>query len=58
MNINNHIQSLQKKHDDLQRLINAAFVHLQDDTKIKQLKKQKLMLKDKILLLYKNITSN
>ncbi|WP_410521274.1 hypothetical protein [Candidatus Tisiphia endosymbiont of Sialis lutaria] len=31
---------------------------MQDDTKIKQLKKQKLMLKDKILLLYKNITSN
>ncbi|HJD57505.1 MULTISPECIES: DUF465 domain-containing protein [unclassified Candidatus Tisiphia] len=58
MNINNHIQSLQKKHDDLQRLINAAFSHLHDDTKIKQLKKQKLMLKDKILLLYKNITSN
>ena len=58
MNINNHIQSLQKKHDDLQRLINAAFLHLQDDTKIKQLKKQKLILKDKILLLYKNIASN
>jgi hypothetical protein len=53
-----HIQNLQKKHDDLQRLINAAFLHLQDDTKIKQLKKQKLMLKDKILLLYKNITNN
>ncbi|MDR0296980.1 MAG: DUF465 domain-containing protein [Rickettsia sp.] len=58
MSIMSHIQNLQKKHDDLQRLINAAFLHLQDDTKIKQLKKQKLMLKDKILLLYKNITNN
>ncbi|WP_375319213.1 DUF465 domain-containing protein [Candidatus Tisiphia endosymbiont of Oplodontha viridula] len=58
MNIKNHIKSLQKKHDDLQRLINAAFLHFQDDIKIKQLKKQKLMLKDKILLLYKNITNN
>ncbi|MCC8371360.1 MAG: DUF465 domain-containing protein [Rickettsia endosymbiont of Pseudomimeciton antennatum] len=58
MNIMSHIQNLQKKHDDLQILINTAFLHLQDDTKIKQLKKQKLMLKDKILLLYKDITNN
>ncbi|MFU7502399.1 MAG: DUF465 domain-containing protein [Candidatus Tisiphia sp.] len=53
-----HIQSLQKKHNDLERLINTKFLHLQDNTKVRQLKKQKLILKDKILLLYKGFTKN
>ncbi|WP_410520972.1 YdcH family protein [Candidatus Tisiphia endosymbiont of Beris chalybata] len=55
MNIINHIQSLQKKHNNLQKLINHAFLHFQDDTQVRSLKKQKLALKDKILSLYTNI---
>ncbi|MCC8417044.1 MAG: DUF465 domain-containing protein [Rickettsia endosymbiont of Bryobia graminum] len=52
MNLANHMQKLQKKHNDLQKFINYAFLHFQDDIKIKQLKKQKLILKDKILSLH------
>lgn len=58
MSLMSHIQSLQKKHNDLERLINNGFLHLQDNTKVRQLKKQKLILKDKILLLYKGFTKN
>lgn len=58
MSLMSHIQSLQKKHNVLERLINTGFLHLQDNTKVRQLKKQKLILKDKILLLYKGFTKN
>ncbi|XVN42411.1 MAG: hypothetical protein RCG15_07315 [Candidatus Rickettsia vulgarisii] len=58
MNLANHIQKLQKKHDDLQEFIKYAFLHFQDDIKIKQLKKQKLILKDRILSLYTKFTKS
>ncbi len=52
MKVNNHIQNLQQRHDNLQKTVDTEFLHFQDDTKIKDLKKQKLLLKDKIVLLH------
>lgn len=53
MKVNNRIQNLQQKHNNLQKNLNTEFLHFQDDTKIKELKKQKLRLKDEIAWLHK-----
>ncbi len=45
---NNHVQSLQQKHHNLKQTIKNATSTFQDDTEIKTLKKQKLLLKEKI----------
>ncbi|WP_375326987.1 YdcH family protein [Candidatus Tisiphia endosymbiont of Nemotelus uliginosus] len=58
MSLINHIRSLQKRHNNLQVLINRAFLHFHDDNQVRNLKKQKLALKDKILSLYTNSTMN
>lgn len=58
MHLINHLRNLQQRHYDLQQLINTEFLHFQDDTKIRHLKKQKLMLKEKILSLYSNSTKD
>ena len=51
MKVNNHIQSLVQKHNNLQKIVDTEFLHFQDDTKITELKKQKLQLKDQIMWL-------
>lgn len=53
MKVNNYIQSLQQKHNNLQKILNTEFLHFQDNTKIRELKKQKLRLKDQITWLLK-----
>ena len=53
MKVNNHIQSLVQKHNNLQKAVDTEFLHFQDDTKITDLKKQKLQLKDKIMRLHR-----
>ena len=45
---NNHFQNLQQKHYNLDETIKTATSTFQDDTEIKALKKQKLLLKEKI----------
>jgi hypothetical protein len=45
---NNHFQNLQQKHHNLDETIKTATSTFQDDTEIKTLKKQKLLLKEKI----------
>lgn len=46
--LQNHINHLQEKHDELDRLIQEEFNRYQDDRSISNLKKEKLALKDEI----------
>lgn len=49
MSKNTHLLTLKQKHDNLERSIKIANSQYQDELTIKTLKKQKLLLKDKIL---------
>ncbi len=53
MKINNHIQNLKQKHQDLQKTVDTELLYFPDNTRITYLKKQKLQLKDKITQLYR-----
>ena len=53
MKMDNHIQNLQQKHNNLQKALHTEYLHFQDNTKIRELKKQKLRLKDEIAWLHK-----
>ena len=53
MKINNHIQNLKQKHQDLQKVVDTELLYFRDNTRITELKKQKLQLKDKITRLYR-----
>ncbi len=44
--IEHHIKHLQKKHDELDRLIQEEYDRYQDDKAVSNLKKEKLQLKD------------
>ncbi len=46
--IEHHIKHLQKKHDELDRLIQEEYDRYQDDKAVSNLKKEKLQLKDEI----------
>ena len=48
MSLDNHIQALKTQHQELKRKIRVAYLELKDDTEVKALKKQKLLLKEKI----------
>lgn len=47
-----HIESLQKKHDDLRQEIHYAVNHHFSDEKVKELKRKNLAVKDQLLLCY------
>jgi len=46
--IQHHIKHLQKKHDELDQLIQEEFNRYQDDRAVINLKKEKLILKEEI----------
>ncbi len=46
--IKHHISHLQKRHDELDQLIQEEYNRYQDDRLVLQLKKEKLALKDEI----------
>ena len=49
MSLASHLEELQRKHGDIDREIDEAFVHpLADDLEIARLKRRKLALKDQI----------
>ena len=49
MSLQNHLVELQKRHDALDRQINAEVLHpAADDVKLASLKRRKLQLKDEI----------
>jgi hypothetical protein len=43
-----HILHLQEQHDSLDKKIEEDYAHYQDDARVKELKRQKLRLRDKI----------
>jgi hypothetical protein len=53
--IQHHIKHLQKKHDELDRLIQEEFNRYQDDRAVINLKKEKLILKEEIEKFKKDI---
>jgi len=53
--IQHHIKHLQKKHDELDRLIQEEFNRYQDDRTVIDLKKEKLILKETIEKFKKDI---
>ncbi len=55
--LENHIEHLQKKHDDLDRLIQEEYNRYQDDRLVLYLKKEKLALKDEIEKFKKDLSS-
>ena len=55
MKIDTHIENLQKKHDDLDKMLHEKSVHHAHHEEICDLKRQKLLIKDQIELLVKKI---
>jgi hypothetical protein len=55
--IQNHIKHLQEKHDNLDQLIQEEFNRYQDDKAVANLKKEKLLLKDEIATLTKQLNT-
>jgi hypothetical protein len=55
--IQNHIKHLQEKHDNLDQLIQEEFNRYQDDKAVANLKKEKLLLKDEIVTLTKQLNT-
>jgi hypothetical protein len=53
--IQHHIKHLQKKHDELDQLIQEEFNRYQDDRAVINLKKEKLILKEEIEKFKKDI---
>jgi hypothetical protein len=49
MTLQNHLAELERKHDALEREIQEAAIHpAVDDTKVAELKRRKLQLKDEL----------
>lgn len=49
MSISSYLSSLKQKHTDFKKAINSAIInHIYDESAVKDLKKQKLLIKEKI----------
>lgn len=48
MSIASHLKNLQQKHQQLKKFIKTTYNNFYNDTEVKILKKQKLLLKEKI----------
>ena len=48
MSMNNHLESLKQKHLKLDKMLKQALLKFENDYEVTQIKKQKLLLKEKI----------
>ena len=48
MSISNHLESLRQKHLKLDEMLKEALLQFENDYEVTQIKKQKLLLKEKI----------
>jgi len=55
MSITTHIKTLNEKHKQLEEELHNAYIHHLPTTEISRIKKQKLLLKDEIKLLRRNV---
>ena len=50
-----YLESLQKQHDDLDKIIDEEYRQFKDDSLVKHMKKKKLQFKDEIEVLSKQL---
>lgn len=50
-----YLETLQKQHDDLDKIIDEEYRQFKDDSLVKHMKKKKLHIKDEIELLTKQL---
>jgi len=55
MNKKDYLETLQRQHDDLDKIIDEEYRQFKDDSLVKHMKKKKLQLKDEIEVLSKQL---